>query len=113
MTEFDKEFSEWWAAHQNDWLTPQEFAWAAWQAARAPQPAPAPEPVVLTWTMEVQYKHRGFQRPRFFDLGTIDSPTHADALARARVEAQRHLEKLFTEEEIENWEVRVRPAKKS
>jgi len=68
-------------------------------------------PLLGTWDMEVTFKHRGFQRLRFTPLGQSVNTDYQTAVATAKKSAEVYLQQTFTEDEIEKWDVRVRPAK--
>lgn len=65
----------------------------------------------FSWDMELTFKHRGFQQPRFASLGQINNLDQDAAIETAKQSAEVYLQK-FKKNEIESWDVRVRPAKK-
>lgn len=70
------------------------------------------QPVVVQqayscWFMQLMYRHK--TGPKFIDLGEMGAVPYSVALAEAKTRAARYLEESCVEEDIEGWDVRVRP----
>jgi hypothetical protein len=63
------------------------------------------------WDMELMYKHRGSKQPRFESLGKCSDVEYTVAVKNAKTIAEKFFAETFKEDEIERWEVRVRPSK--
>lgn len=63
----------------------------------------------ILWAGELMYKHRGQTAPRFQDLGFVGSTTKADAIQKSKDISGDFILENFLDNEIEWWEVRVRP----
>jgi len=64
------------------------------------------------WLMQMMYQHRGLGR-KVAELGEVGPVSYDKAKAEAEERARRYVEDGFAEGEIERWEVRIRPFKKS
>jgi hypothetical protein len=63
------------------------------------------------WEPELMYKHRGERLPRIMPLGLIGNAAKDIAIEIAKDSAKLWIDSKFKPDEIESWEVRVRPAK--
>jgi hypothetical protein len=61
------------------------------------------------WAGQLMYKHRGFSLPRFEDLGNFTHEQKDEAFKQAKNIANEWITQNFKENEIEHWDVRVRP----
>jgi hypothetical protein len=64
-----------------------------------------------SWSKELLYKHRGFNRPRVEQLGIALNASYEDALTDTRQHAERWLKEQFPDDEVLGWEVRIRPVR--
>lgn len=124
MSDIRDEFEEWYddkylPDHEclsdtiNDdavWSALKEAAWKAWVASRQ---SPAERLAKRVWDIELMYKHRGERKPRFLNLGQSFEPEREEALDEGRDKAEEWLGQQFKGNEIESWEVKVRPAKQN
>lgn len=61
------------------------------------------------WSGQLMYKHRGSILPKFEDLGFLDNQNKEQALEVAKKCAEKFLQEMYDEKDIESWEVKVRP----
>lgn len=73
--------------------------------------AKKPQTDDITWEPELMYKHRGERLPRIIPLGNINTRNRHAAIDMAKDMARLWIDRKFKPDEIESWEVRVRPAK--
>jgi len=59
------------------------------------------------WFMQLMYRHKS--GPKFVDLGEMGSVPYDVAISEAKARATRYIEESCAEEDIEGWDVRVRP----
>ena len=62
-----------------------------------------------SWSGQLMYKHRGFSIARFEDLGNLPAESKEYALELAKDRAKVFIDDNFKENEIEFWDVKVRP----
>ena len=62
------------------------------------------------WFMELMYQHKS--GPKVVDLGEMGAVSYSVAILEAENRATRYIEESCAEEDIEGWEVRVRPRPK-
>lgn len=60
------------------------------------------------WMMQLMYRHIGLG-PRFVDLGKSDVLFRDDAVTKARELAEAHIEEYLEKDQIDGWDIRVRP----
>jgi hypothetical protein len=59
------------------------------------------------WFMQLMCQHKS--GPKFVDLGEMGAVPYSVALDEAKERATRYIEESYEEEDIEGWDVRVRP----
>lgn len=59
------------------------------------------------WFMQLMYRHKS--GPKFVDLGEMGAVPYSVAVGEAEKRATRYIEESCVEEDIEGWDVRVRP----
>jgi len=59
------------------------------------------------WFMQLLYHHRS--GPKFIDLGEMGAVPYNVALEEAKTRAVRYIEESCEEEDVEGWDVKVRP----
>ena len=59
------------------------------------------------WFMQLMYRHKS--GPKFADLGEMGAVPYSVAVGEAEKRATRYIEESCAEEDIEGWDVRVRP----
>lgn len=60
-----------------------------------------------SWFMQLMYRHKS--GPKFADLGEMGAVPYSVAVEEAEKRATRYIEESCAEEDIEGWDVRVRP----
>ncbi len=69
-----------------------------------------PKPVILlNWSATLMYKHRGWLRPKFLDLGVFNGEMKPSK-EEATISGQKWISENFQDNEIEEWQVRISPS---
>jgi len=63
----------------------------------------------VRWSGQLMYKHRGFSLPRFEDLSLYETESKEEAFQLANSCAREWMETTFKENEIEYWDVKIKP----
>lgn len=64
------------------------------------------------WMLELMYRHKGLG-PKFVDLGEMKPSSYEIALADAKLRAVDHINEFLNEDNIEGWDVKIRPYNKN
>ena len=64
------------------------------------------------WMLELMYRHKGLGS-KFVDLGEMGPSTYEIAVADAKLRATAHINEFLNEDDIEGWDVRIRPCHKN